>query len=133
MALALCACDSSDGPVREWTPQDHRGEQRDTGQVKAGHESAEGATLAAVTWRDSCAPCHGLDGRGNTPQGQMLRILDLTRPELAKLDDAALTATIKNGRNKMPAFEKLPDGTVSALVRYVRALGQQPQQRREPE
>ncbi len=123
VAVALAACDSGDGPVREWTAQDHHGEQRDTGQVKAGSEADEGATLVAVTWADNCAPCHGPDGRGNTQQGQMLRIPDLTRAELAKIDDAALAATIKRGRNKMPAFEKLPDKTVAGLVRYVRALG----------
>src|SRR5690348_14729195 len=90
LGALLSACDGGTGPVREWTPQDHEGEQKGTGQVAASAEADEGSTLVEVTWRDTCAVCHGLDGHGDTPQGQMLRVPDLTRPDLAKMDDATL-------------------------------------------
>lgn len=119
--LTLAACDSP-GDVREWTPRDHEGEQRAPGQVAGSAEVEEDATLVEVTWRQSCAVCHGLDGRSDTQQGQLLHAPDLTRPELARVDDATLAATIQRGRNKMPAFD-LPDKVVLGLVRHVRRLG----------
>ena len=75
-----------------------------------------------VTWRQNCAVCHGLGGKGDTQQGQMLRVPDLTRPELAQVNDELLVATIRRGRNKMPAFDKLPERVVVGLVRYLRSF-----------
>src|SRR5438552_3513016 len=80
MLWLAIGCDTG-GPVREWTPQDHEGEQRAAGQVSATAET-EDATLIEVTWRQNCAVCHGLSGRGDTAQGQMLKVPDLARPEL---------------------------------------------------
>jgi mono/diheme cytochrome c family protein len=122
-ALCVALLGGCDGKrdMREWTSADHVGEQRSPGQV-AGTADAEDASLIEVTWRQNCATCHGLQGRGDTQQGQMLRVPDLARPELAKVDDEALAATIKRGRNKMPSFDKLPDRVVNGLVRYIRRM-----------
>lgn len=120
IVCALTACDSG-GEQREWTAADHQGEQRARGQVSANAE-AQDDTLIEVTWRQNCAVCHGLGGRGDTQQGQMLRVPDLARPELAALSDDVLVATITRGRNKMPAFDKLPEGVVRGLVARIRAF-----------
>ncbi len=123
MAL-LGGCDRP-GDVREWTPDDHQGEQRAAGQVSARAGGDQDDALIDVTWQQNCAPCHGIAGRGDTQQGQMLRVPDLARPELGKIDDDALAGTIKRGRNKMPSFDKLSDRVIAGLVRHVRKFGQQ--------
>lgn len=117
----LVACDT-DGERREWAAADHQGEQKNRGQVSDAAEASEDATLVEVTWRQNCAVCHGLGGRGDTQQGQMLRIPDLTRADLAQLPDEALATTIRRGRNKMPSFDKLPEKVIAGLVRHVRSL-----------
>lgn len=117
----LVACDGG-GERREWSVADHQGEQRNRGQVSDAAEPSEEATLVEVTWRQNCAVCHGLGGRGDTQQGQMLRIPDLTRPELAQVPDEALVATIQRGRNKMPSFDKLPEKVIAGLVRHIRSM-----------
>ena len=124
LVVGVAACDSG-GPTREWMPQDHEGEQKGAGQVAATAETGD-ATLIEVTWQQNCAICHGLAGRGDTPQGQMLKVPDLVRPELEKIDDATLMATVKQGRNKMPSFDKLPDKVIAGLVRQVRAFSRPP-------
>ncbi|MBM4359982.1 MAG: cytochrome c [Deltaproteobacteria bacterium] len=120
--LLLLACEGR-GERREWTAADHHGEQRGRGQVAASAEAREDATLIEVTWRQNCAVCHGLAGRGDTQQGQMLRVPDLSRPELGAVADDALVATIRRGRNKMPAFDKLPERVVRGLVAHIRSFG----------
>ena len=122
LVLALLAGCDAGGERREWVVADHQGAQRNRGQVPDVAEPTEDATLIEVAWRQNCAVWHGLGGRGDTQQGQMLRIPDLARPELAAIGDAALVATIQHGRNKMPAFDKLPEKVVTGLVRYVRTF-----------
>jgi len=122
VVVALAGCDGSGGERREWAAADHHGEQRNRAQVAGTAEPTEDATLVEVTWRQNCAVCHGLGGKGDTQQGQMLRVPDLTRPELAQVNDELLVATIRRGRNKMPAFDKLPERVVVGLVRYLRSF-----------
>ncbi len=122
LALALLGGCKDEGVRRAWEPADHQGEQRNLGQVAASSEATEDETLVQVAWRQNCAVCHGLGGRGDTQEGQMLRIPDLTRPELASINDAALVATVRRGRNKMPAFDKLPEKVVVGLIRHIRSF-----------
>lgn len=121
LSASLAACDGG-GERREWTAADHHGEQRNRAQVAGTAEATEDATLVEVTWRQNCAMCHGLGGRGDTQQGQMLRIPDLTRPELSAMSDEVIVATIRGGRNKMPAFSNLPERVVAGLVRHIRSF-----------
>jgi mono/diheme cytochrome c family protein len=122
LVIGAGACNSADGEVREWLPEDHQGEQRGNGQVPGSTAGDQDATLIEVTWRQNCAVCHGMRGRGDTQQGQMLRVPDLGRGELRQIADEVLATTIKRGRNKMPAFEKLPDKVVEGLVRHLRSF-----------
>ncbi|MEM1028978.1 MAG: cytochrome c [Myxococcota bacterium] len=118
-------CSEDRGPVREWTPADHSNNERPTGQVAGtAAPGQENATLVAVTWRQNCAVCHGGTGRGDGPQGRMLRVPSLARAEFQRGNtDAQIAAVIRNGRNKMPAFGHLPPNVVEGLVGYIRAFG----------
>lgn len=126
LGTSLVACDSGGGDVRPWKPEDHDKAGPDTGRQVSGTVAPgeEEASLIAVTWRQNCARCHGVAGRGDGPEGRMLRTPDLTRPDFQeRYSDAEIAAVIKKGRNKMPAFGSLPDKVIEGLVRYVRRLG----------
>ena len=76
--------------------------------------------VTLVAWRENCAKCHGAMGAGDGPQGPMTHARDLSDGAWqAATNDETIAKTIREGRGMMPAF-KLPDSTVSALVRLVR-------------
>jgi cytochrome c oxidase cbb3-type subunit 3 len=77
-------------------------------------------TLVEVTWRNQCASCHGLIGRGDGPQGPMVHATNLTQPEWqAKVTDQDIAEVIRNGKNRMPKFDFPPD-VVAGLVARIR-------------
>jgi len=66
-------------------------------------------------------PCHGERGRGDGPQGPMLRAPDLTRADWqSRVTDEDIVQTIRNGRNNMPKFD-LPPAALDGLVKRIRA------------
>jgi mono/diheme cytochrome c family protein len=80
-------------------------------------------------FREHCAPCHGNDGRGDTPLGRGLhpRVPDLTLAATQDLSDGELFWIIENGikLTGMPAFGKeSPDDDEHAwsLVHWIRRL-----------
>lgn len=84
---------------------------------------------AAANWTESCAKCHGADGKGDTKMGKKLSIADLTDPKIqAKFSDDEAFKSIKSGRTDdtgkttMKAVEGLSDADINALVAYVRTL-----------
>lgn len=79
---------------------------------------------AANTFKAKCSMCHGNDGLGNTTVGKSLGIHSYKAPEVLKMSDAELAATIKNGKNnKMPAFgAQLTDAQIKGMVQYIRTL-----------
>ena len=124
LILAVAGCDrppSSDG-VKDWTPADHDGEKSSAPNAKQGTRQAGDAggapALVEITWRNQCASCHGLGGKGDGPQGAMFKPPDLTQ---SKTDDAALLATIKNGKGRMPKFD-LPDDVAQGLAFRVKSF-----------
>src|SRR4051812_28546755 len=93
------ACSRPDADLREWRPSDHghaaegRAEDgQETPQVTGSAEPVmpglDEVTIAA--WRRSCTSCHGEIGRGDGPQGAMLRARDLS--------DSAWQATISDAQ-----------------------------------
>ncbi|MFO0666355.1 MAG: cytochrome c [Polyangiaceae bacterium] len=133
--LLLLACDRapSDG-VREWKATDHDQAQSagmgdrvrprgPAGGAAGGSKQGEAAGLADLAWRNQCASCHGVGGRGDGPTGPMVGAPDLTSAALqGRMHDADIVSAIKNGKGKMPKFD-LPDDVVAALVVRVRLLG----------
>jgi cytochrome c oxidase cbb3-type subunit 3 len=133
VSVALAGC--KDGSAEElpvWTPQDHDNQgapspgQVDIKAPRPGMPDLAEHGISDVilaTWKQNCTPCHGLIGRGDGPQGRMLRPPDLTSPEYHKRAiDSEMQYTIKKGRGRMPAFGHLPDDTVKGLVNLVRML-----------
>ncbi|WP_044236686.1 c-type cytochrome [Chondromyces apiculatus] len=122
IAFALAGCDRTPGDVREWTPADHDQPGQPGAQVSA-RPAGDGADqgLVDLAWQRNCFTCHGSKGRGDGPQGPMVRAPDLTDPAWQdRVTDSYIAETIRKGRNQMPAFD-LPDQVVSGLVQRVRA------------
>jgi mono/diheme cytochrome c family protein len=77
---------------------------------------------ASGLYQSKCVACHGADGSGS-PTGTKLGAHDFHSPEVQKQSDAELTATLTNGKNKMPAYGKsLKANDIKGLVAYVRSL-----------
>ena len=131
---AIAGCErapSADG-LKEWTPTDHdRAEEMGrpaNGQQPQAEARGDGGggnpnALIEVAWSQNCALCHGVVGRGDGPNGPMVKASDLTRESWqATVKDDEIAAVIKNGKGRMPKFEQLPDSTVRGLVGRIRAV-----------
>jgi len=92
----------------------------------AGTSSAE---AAKELWEEHCASCHGADGKAGTKTGRMLKVDDLTSPEVrAKFDRQRMVDATKNGVPKeegskvllMPGYsDKLTDEQIGQLIDYI--------------
>lgn len=127
LACGTFACDRAPSPagLKEWTPDDHDGEKKTAPPPGAKADpgaSAAGSPLIAVTWSQQCEKCHGPSGRGDGPESPMVKAKDLSGDDTQKLTDAQIAATIRNGKGKMPKFDKLPVEVVDALVARVRSF-----------
>lgn len=123
------ACSRAPDDLREWRPSDHR--HTTEGSSEAAHQapqvsgSAETSVpgldeVTIASYRRGCVPCHGELGRGDGPQGVMVKARDLSDPAWqATATDAQIADAIVKGRGRMPAFA-LPRATVDGLVRLVR-------------
>jgi len=81
------------------------------------------AQSGAAVYKAKCAACHGAAGKGDTSMGKMLKVKDLSSPEVQKQSDAQLTAIIENGKSPMPGYkDKLSSGDIKELVSYIRSL-----------
>jgi mono/diheme cytochrome c family protein len=88
----------------------------------AAHAQDKGSTL----FQSNCLMCHGADGKGNTPTGQALKVVNLDDPAVVNLSDADLASVISKGKKSMPAFgSRLAPPQIEALVSYVRTLQKQ--------
>ena len=139
LAVVLSACDQPPAPdsLKVWTKEDHHSTDDDRPPSPlppsplAGASAAPGRTaepggndaqLVDITWRQQCVGCHGALGRGDGPMGPMLHAPDLGRADWqAKVPDAEIAATIRNGRNRMPRFD-LPEPVLRGLVARIRSL-----------
>jgi cytochrome c oxidase cbb3-type subunit 3 len=128
LAFAAAACDSPPPDLREWSPDDHdrpteQPQQQAAPAANARPTSSGDATaeLVELAWQRQCTACHGRAGHGDGPQGPMLHASDLTRVDWQdKTSDDQIKATIRKGKEKMPAFD-LPDRVIDGLVRRIRA------------
>jgi cytochrome c6 len=79
---------------------------------------------AAALFKQKCAGCHGVDGKGTSAMGKALKVRDLGSDDVQKQSDAELTDIITSGKNKMPAYKgKISDDQIKGLVGYIRTLG----------
>lgn len=78
----------------------------------------------AEIFNAQCAGCHGQDGRAQTDMGKKVKAADLTSAAVQHMSASELSKTIKDGKDKMPAFgDKLSDDDVKAVVAYVQQIG----------
>ncbi|MBM3218014.1 MAG: cytochrome c [Candidatus Rokubacteria bacterium] len=96
--------------------------------LSAGDASAQDAK---AIYAKECAKCHGDSGAGDGAMGQKLKDKpsDWTKGAgLSGLDDAKLAESIAKGggaigkSKAMPAYPKLSDAEVKALVAHVKSL-----------
>lgn len=87
------------------------------------------AATAQENWENSCAACHGEDGKAQTKQGKKLKIRDYTDAKVqAELkDDAMLQAILdgvkEGGKERMKGFkDELSEQEAKDLVAYIRTL-----------
>jgi cytochrome c oxidase cbb3-type subunit 3 len=123
------ACRRAPRDLREWKATDHdQGDEQNPARAAPPSKAAASSgsvnpnvALIEVAWRNQCTPCHGPIGRGDGPQGPMLKAPDLTSAEWqAKTSDEQIRQVILNGKNKMPKFD-LPPDLVTGLVARIRA------------
>ncbi|AUX43095.1 hypothetical protein SOCE26_045360 [Sorangium cellulosum] len=126
LAAGLLGCDPGSGDVRQWTPADHDppSPNENQGGKVAARPVASTETdpgLIELAWQRNCASCHGRAGRGDGPQGPMVRAPDLTNAAWQeRVTDAQMAETIKKGKDKMPAFD-LPQPVIDGLVKRIRS------------
>lgn len=78
----------------------------------------------ATTFKTNCAPCHGVNGSGDTQAGKAVKAKDLRSDEVQGMGAGEIAQVITNGNGKMPAFgSKLAPEDIKKLAAYVRTLG----------
>jgi mono/diheme cytochrome c family protein len=77
---------------------------------------------AEALYKSKCQVCHGPDGKGSAA-GQKIGVKDFHSPEIAKQSDEELFNATKQGKGKMPSYDKkLTDDQIKQLVTYIRSL-----------
>jgi mono/diheme cytochrome c family protein len=104
-----------------------------SGLLTASSVQTAGADEAKELFLKSCAPCHGKDGKAETPAARKLGVKDLS---LSKLTDAQIEQQIREGKQenqttvKMPAFkDRLSDEEIKSLVPVTREFRNAPAQK----
>ena len=87
------------------------------------------ASPAAEAWENSCAACHGAEGKGDTKQGKKLKIRDYTDPKVqAEMKDdemlkAILEGYVQNGKTTMQGYkDEYSEQEAKDLVAFIRQL-----------
>ncbi|MBI5423219.1 MAG: c-type cytochrome [Opitutae bacterium] len=88
------------------------------------------AAPASENWENSCASCHGADGKAQTKQGKKLKIRDYTDAAVqAELKDEEMVKAIldgvkgDNGKERMKGFkDELSEQDAKDLVAFIRKM-----------
>jgi cytochrome c553 len=88
------------------------------------------AASASENWENSCASCHGADGKAQTKQGKKLKIRDYTDAKVqAELKDEEMVKAIlegvkgEGGKERMKGFkDDLSEQEAKDLVAFIRGL-----------
>jgi cytochrome c6 len=89
------------------------------------------AAGVAELFRNNCARCHGADGTGQTPSGELYKAPNLTDEEWWRKNSGitstrSLIGIVTRGKGAMPAFgKKLKRSEISQLVNYARRFRKQ--------
>jgi putative heme-binding domain-containing protein len=87
--------------------------------IDGQEESSQGLPVERRTFESSCAPCHGLNGKG-AEHGPDIA----ARSEVVTLSDSETLKVLREGRPQagMPAFAALGPAGLSDVLRYLRFL-----------
>src|ERR1700693_2319645 len=93
--------------------------QRTNQAVNSGPSHGTNSELGRMWFESNCAGCHGLDGRGGEKGPNIA-----TRPEISGHSDNEILAILRHGVASagMPAFGRLGDKKLEAVVRHLRTL-----------
>ena len=89
------------------------------------------AATASENWENSCASCHGADGKGQTKQGKKLKVKDYTSAAVqAEMKDEEMIKAVlegvkdkDSGKERMKSFkDEIPEAEAKDLVAYIRKL-----------
>ena len=85
---------------------------------------AADADAGKTVYEESCAGCHGADGKGNPAVAKTLgeKGLNIVGKETKEKSDAALLKIIAEGAGKMPPSKKLTAEEQKAALQYSRSL-----------
>ncbi len=80
-----------------------------------------------AAFEKNCIMCHGVDGKGITAPGKKMNIPNLASPEVQKLTDDELYATIANGtgHKQYPhafASKGVTGVEIHEIVKFIRSL-----------
>lgn len=125
LAFFLLSCDRPPSvELREWSAADHdrmeeKAKSRQGAQQRGGNDDTQ---VIELTWQAQCARCHGPVGKGDGPDGPMVKARDLTSEELqAQMSDAEMMKVIREGKGQMPKFPGIPQKVLEGLVARIRA------------
>ncbi len=93
--------------------------QKASQAAKSGPSHGTNSEQGRILFESNCAGCHGLDGRGGEKGPNIA-----TRPEISRHSDEEILAILQRGvpGAGMPAFSRLGDKKLEAVVRYLRSL-----------
>ncbi|HWS87603.1 MAG TPA: cytochrome c [Pyrinomonadaceae bacterium] len=98
-------------------------------RARAGHKAhgrrqVQTAARAESLFRQSCARCHGLDGRARTELGELTGAPDFADAAWQEgRSGQRMRASIAHGRGGMPSFkDRLSPGEIASLVAYIRGF-----------
>ncbi|MDP1581317.1 MAG: cytochrome c [Candidatus Didemnitutus sp.] len=90
---------------------------------------AVSASPASENWENSCASCHGADGKAQTKQGKKLKVRDYTLAAVqAEMKDdemlkAILDGYFENGKERMKGYkDEYSEQEAKDLVAFIRGL-----------
>lgn len=105
--------------------EDHAATTTATTQKKLSRKQQQLARAKAL-YMDNCVLCHGADGRAQTGMGKALEATNLADAKWWKKEragDKRLLASIRDGRDQMPAFgKKFSKEEIAALVAFVKTF-----------
>ena len=92
------------------------------GVIMTARPAVAVADDAEALYKSKCQACHGADGKGS-PVGQKIGVKDFHSPEVTRQTDTELFDITKQGKGKMPAYDKkLTDDQIKQLIKYIRTL-----------
>jgi quinoprotein glucose dehydrogenase len=86
------------------------------GLVPAGQVKSHGEFV----YRSQCAVCHGVDRAGSPPSFPSL--IDINKT----MGPDEITAAVRQGRGRMPAFPNIDEGSLASLLQYLSGQKEQP-------